>query len=135
MAKNSGACKALLHRWLKEWLPGLSPRAKWFNPERNFVKDDIVLVISPDASRGHWPLAKVINTYLGTNGHVRVAKVQVGSKVLVRPVTRLCPLEHASEEKRNIEDSRIVINVLCPSRRGEWCEVKFIPVDPFLVIL
>ena len=87
------------HHWLKEWLPGLSPRGKWFIPKRDFKKGDVVLVISPETPRGHWPLGKVVDTYPGKDGHVRVAKVQVGSNLLVRPVTRLCPLEYASDGK------------------------------------
>ena len=89
------------HRWLKEWLPALSPRGKWFSPKRDFQNGDVVLVISPETPRGQWPLGKVIEVYPGNDGHVRVAKIQVGKNVFVRPVTRLCPLEHTSDHRES----------------------------------
>ena len=80
-------------RWLQEWLPNLNARRKWFKPERDIQVDDVVLVISPDTARGQWPLGRILEVYPGKDGHVRVVKVQVGRNELLRPVTRICPLE------------------------------------------
>ena len=52
-----------------------------------------MLVISPDTSRGNWPLGRVLEIYPGQDGHVRVVKIQVGEGTLIRPVKKLCPLE------------------------------------------
>ena len=52
-----------------------------------------MLIISPDTSRGNWPLGRVIEVYPGKDGHVRIVKIQVGDGTLIRPVTKLCPLE------------------------------------------
>ena len=79
--------------WLREWLPILATRKKW-NQERQDVKvGDVVLVVSPDKSRGHWPFGKVLEVYPGTDERVRVVKVYVGQGTLIRSVTKLCPLE------------------------------------------
>ena len=52
--------KHLWRRWMREWLPNLNSRKKWFKTQRNLQVGDIVLLISPDAPRGEWPLAPVI---------------------------------------------------------------------------
>ena len=41
----------------------------------------------------HWPLGRIVEVYQGKEGHVRVAKVQVGKSQLTRPILKLCPLE------------------------------------------
>lgn len=74
-------------------MPELNPRRKWFHTQRDFQVGEIVLVVSPDSPRGHWPLGRIIEVFPGKDGHVRVATVQVGQNTLKRPITRLCPLE------------------------------------------
>lgn len=80
-------------RWLREWLPGLNARRKWFQTHRDVQVGDVMLVISSDTSRGNWPLGRVLEVYPGKDGHVRVAKIQVREGTLIRPVAKLCPLE------------------------------------------
>ena len=87
--------KHFWQRWLKEWLPGLNPTTKWHKERKNLKVGDIVIVITPDSPRAHWPLAKVIQVYPGKDGKVRVAQIQLGQKLLKRPVTKLCLLEHS----------------------------------------
>lgn len=80
-------------RWMREWIPTLSTRKKWHKERRDVQVGEVVLVISPDTSRGNWPLGRILEVYPGTDGRVRVAKVQVGDGTLVRSVTKLSPLE------------------------------------------
>ena len=80
-------------RWLREWVPTLNARKKWYQTHRDVRKGDVMLVVSPDTPRGKWPLGRVLDVYPGKDGHVRVAKIQVGNGTLTRPVTKLCPLE------------------------------------------
>ena len=47
----------------------------------------------PNTPCGHWPLGRIVEVYQGKDGHVRVAKVQVGKSQLTRPISKLCPLE------------------------------------------
>ena len=81
------------HRWIREWLPSLNVRRKWLTAERNIQVDGVVLVMSPKTKWGHWPLGRIIEVYPGKDGHVRVAKVQVGKEEFLRPITKLCQLE------------------------------------------
>ena len=78
---------------MREWLPGLNARQKWFQAQRDVQIGDVMLVISPDTSRGNWPLGRVLEVYPGQDGHVRAVKIQVGEGTLIRPVNKLCPLE------------------------------------------
>jgi len=80
-------------RWMREWVPSLSCRKKWYKSQKNLEEGDIVMIISPESPRAHWPLGKVIEVYPGQDGYVRSVKLQVGEKQLVRPIVKLCPLE------------------------------------------
>ena len=80
-------------RWLQEWIPSLNTRKKWKQQHRDLKEDDVVLVLQPDTPRGRWPLGRIVSIKPGPDGHVRVVQVQVGDKVMTRPITKLCPLD------------------------------------------
>ncbi|XP_068692777.1 uncharacterized protein [Montipora foliosa] len=80
-------------RWLREHLPYIGSRHKWFSKEKNLNEDDAVIVIDPDARRRDWKLGRIVRTYPGADGLVRVVDVKVDDKVLKRPITKLSPLE------------------------------------------
>lgn len=82
-------------RWRREFLPSLNIRKKWFHPQRNLSKNDVVMMVEPNANRGDWPLARVLEVFPGSDGLVRVVKVLARGKEYLRPVHRLCPLEFA----------------------------------------
>ena len=88
---------------MQEWLPNLNARKKWFKEQRNVSVGDVVLVISPDSKCGEWPLGKVIETYPGKDGIVRVVKLLVGQSTLTRPITNICPLECEGQDNEKIE--------------------------------
>ena len=81
-------------RWIRELIPTLNTRKKWFHPKHNLKEGDVVIVAEPKASRGQWPLGRVTQVYPGQDGPVRVVQVRVKDKEYVRPVHRLCPLEY-----------------------------------------
>ena len=80
-------------RWLKECVPALDSRPKWTSEFRDLKVGDVVIVVQPDTPRGRWPLGRIVEVYPGRDGHTRVAKVACGVKTLVRPITKLIPLE------------------------------------------
>jgi len=82
-------------RWLKEYLPTLQLRQKWFTSERNFTPGDLVLIVDENAKRGEWPLGRVLEVNTGRDGFVRSVKVFTRGTTLVRPITKLCFLEHS----------------------------------------
>ena len=78
---------------MREWLPLLNPRQKWIEAQPNLKIGDIVLVISPDCPRAHWPLGRILKVLMGQDGHVRVAKIQIGQNTVMRPVSKCVLLE------------------------------------------
>jgi hypothetical protein len=60
-------------RWMREWLPMINIRSKWWEPKRDLKVGDVVLAISADKPRGHWPLGRVKEVFPGKDGHIRVA--------------------------------------------------------------
>ena len=84
---------------MKEWLPLLNVRGKWTDKNRDLEVGDLTLVISPDQPRGHRPLGRIIEVFPGKDAHVRVAKVQVRNSMMVRPITKLAPVEIESKTK------------------------------------
>ena len=80
-------------RWLREYIPTLGSRKKWRKTHRNFQVGDIVLVVEPEAHRGHWSLGRITEVFRGPDDNVRVVNVQVGKMILKRAVTRLAFIE------------------------------------------
>ena len=86
-------------RWIKEWLPSLNSRKKWNSSNINHKEGDVVLVLSPDTPRGKWPLGRIVKTYPGPDGVVRVVDVKIGKNTFKRPVVKLCPIEQCMDMK------------------------------------
>ena len=78
-------------RWLREWLPSLSPRKKWGKERRDLQVGELVPVLSTDIPRSKWPMGRIVYLFPGPDGYVRAVDVRV--KVLRRPIVKLCPLE------------------------------------------
>ena len=84
-------------RWMREWVPGLSPRRKWQKNNPDLQQGDVVLEVDPATPRGRWRLGRIVETHPGQDGHVRTVSVRFGDSVLKRPVVRLCPLERQGD--------------------------------------
>ena len=80
-------------RFRLEYIPQLSPRAKWRRPVRQICENDIVLITDDKLPRCQWSLGRVIKPLPGEDGTVRVAEIRTAAGTSVRPVSRLCLLE------------------------------------------
>jgi len=80
-------------RFKKEYLTILSQRQKWTRPRRNIQPGDLVLVVGSNTPRSAWPLARVVKTFPGRDGHVRNCEIQTSQNVLQRPIQKLVFLE------------------------------------------
>ena len=80
-------------RWLREYLPTIQNRQKWWNTKRDFCVGDIVLVCDEVTPRNCWPMGRVIQVNSGRDGLVRSVVIKTKSTVLTRPVNKLCLLE------------------------------------------
>ena len=77
-------------RWMKEYLPLLQTRQKWFRTIRNLLVNDVVLVVDKSSPRGTWLLGRVIETFPDANNLIRSARVRTKHSVVLRPISKLC---------------------------------------------
>lgn len=79
-------------RWSREYLCELQYRHKWKTRNVNVKPGDMVIVKEDNTSPLKWPLARIVKTYQGDDGLVRVADVRTASGICRRPIARLAPL-------------------------------------------
>ena len=82
-------------RWRREYLPNLSIRSKWNKEQRNLKGGDLILLKNDDATRSHWPLGRIVKTFLGDDGRVRTVEVKTPNGTLMRPAATICLLEES----------------------------------------
>ena len=95
-------------RWRKEYMLSLQERNKWTHPHRNLKIDDIVLIKDENLPRNVWPLARVSEVFLSSDGKVRKVKLVLAdshldkhgkrttmARYLERPVQKLILLMSA----------------------------------------
>ena len=75
-------------RWIREYIPTLQQRQKWIREKDNLKIGDVVLVVDNNSPR-------VIKTFPGPDGKVRVAEIKTKNSTLTRPISMLCLLEEA----------------------------------------
>ncbi|XP_013888252.1 uncharacterized protein LOC106535729 [Austrofundulus limnaeus] len=85
-------------RWVKEYLPDLQQRQKWYHPSRNYKVGDLVLILHESTPRSQWPLGLVTDVNIGTDGLVRSVQVKTLTGTYTRPIHKLCLLEGNMDE-------------------------------------
>jgi len=82
-------------RWNVEYLRTLQSRPKWYTTQPNMDIGVLVLIQDDDPNWGplRWKLGRIIKTYPGHDGLIRVCDVKTPSgSVYKRPITKLSPL-------------------------------------------
>ncbi|XP_058451241.1 uncharacterized protein LOC131430355 [Malaya genurostris] len=80
------------NRWLREYLPTICRRTKWFEETRPIEVGELVYIVD-GAKRNCWIRGRVIETRRGKDGIVRKALVQTSSGILIRPACKLAILD------------------------------------------
>lgn len=80
--------------WSSDYLNSLQNRPKWKDEKDNLNEGQLVIIKQKDISPFNWPMGRIVKTFPGPDGRVRVAEVKMGSKnkTYVRSYTKLCPL-------------------------------------------
>ncbi len=81
-------------RWIREYLPTLQTRQKWFKTQKNVAVGDVVLVID-NSPRNSWTLGRILEAIADKKGAVRIVKVKTPTTVLQRPVHKICKILEA----------------------------------------
>ncbi|XP_055632837.1 uncharacterized protein LOC129773265 [Toxorhynchites rutilus septentrionalis] len=79
-------------RWVREYLPTITKRSKWFTDCKPIESGDLVVVVE-DRLRNGWTRGRVLRVFPGRDGRVRSAEVKTATGVLQRPVAKLAVLE------------------------------------------
>ncbi|XP_065070793.1 uncharacterized protein LOC135695590 [Rhopilema esculentum] len=86
-------------RWRKDYLLNLMEayKPKQVHDKPSIAVGDIVILKNDFCKRAFWKLCRVVEFFVGADGNIRGAKVQVastnGKKILNRPLQHLIPLE------------------------------------------
>ena len=80
-------------RWMKEYIPHIGSRKKWFSSQKNLKVGEVVVVIDADMARRDWKVGRIEQVYPGNDGLVRVVDVKVHGRTLRRPISVISPLE------------------------------------------
>ena len=83
---------AFWKRWLREYLPNIISREKWFYKNETIKVGDIVLIFNLQAPRNSWKKGRVTEVYIGADGEIRVAKILTTDGELTRPIHKLIHL-------------------------------------------
>ncbi|XP_054745543.1 uncharacterized protein LOC129249903 [Anastrepha obliqua] len=88
--------------WVKEYLPCLTRRAKWYQPPANPIKlNDVVVIVDENSKRNSWPKGVVIDMNFGKDGQARSAVVNTVNGLCTRPIVKLAKLD-VEVEKRGV---------------------------------
>lgn len=80
-------------RWTRDYLTQLQERVKWSTSTGPHLEIGTVVLIRDDnAPPLQWSIGKVLEVTCGSDGHIRVARIQSNKGVLKRGVQYLCPL-------------------------------------------
>ncbi|XP_062556745.1 uncharacterized protein LOC134221571 [Armigeres subalbatus] len=82
-------------RWIREYLPTLTRRTKWFSEAKPVNSGDIVVIIE-DKKRNGWTRGRVLDVTKGRDGRIRQAVVQTSRGLFRRPVSKLAVLDVAN---------------------------------------
>lgn len=80
---------AVWRRWLREYLPTLTPRGKWLANDQPLQTGDLVLILDKNLDRNCWKKGEVVCVYLASDGQVRIADVKTANGILKRPCRKL----------------------------------------------
>jgi hypothetical protein len=93
-------------RWMREVVPSLTEREKWYQDQPNLEIGDIVIIIDRASPRGTWPTGQVIQVIAGPDKIVRSAVVQSNGNERHRPAHKLFLLESVRIRNANASAER-----------------------------
>ncbi|XP_055910470.1 uncharacterized protein LOC129944834 [Eupeodes corollae] len=79
-------------KWSQDYINQLRKRSKWQEKSKNIEIDDVVLIRDENQPPCRWLTGRIVKTYPGQDGLVRVASVVTAKGEFKRPICKLCPL-------------------------------------------
>jgi hypothetical protein len=84
-------------KWLKNYLPTIATRSKWFDNVTPLEVGRLVLVVDDSLKRGEWKRGIVQAVHPGRDGKIRSAIVKTAKGTLMRPVAKLAVIKNEFE--------------------------------------
>ncbi|XP_058816594.1 uncharacterized protein LOC131679861 [Topomyia yanbarensis] len=88
-------------RWVRDYLPVISKRTKWFKEVKPITIGDIVVIVDNQLPRNSWPKGRVIAVNRSKDGLIRSAAVQTAGGIYERPAVKLAVLDVQREAQVN----------------------------------
>lgn len=85
--------EAFWKRWIKEFLPHITRRSKWFEPAPPITEGDIVLIVDDQNPRNSWPRGRILKTFPAKDGQIRKVTVQTPNGIYDRPAVKIAVLD------------------------------------------
>ena len=79
-------------RWHSEYLTSLQQRPKWNIRQDNLKQDEVVVIKEKNIPPSKWLLARIIATYPGPDGNIRVVRLKTKTGEFTRPITAVVRL-------------------------------------------
>lgn len=98
-------------QWLRDYLPHITRRTKWFANVKPIQIGDLVIIVDPNLPRNTWPKGRVIGVKKGADNQVRSASIQTASGIYERPAVKLAVLD-VGVQSNAAQDDRIPGGVL-----------------------
>ncbi|KAH8328785.1 hypothetical protein KR067_013450, partial [Drosophila pandora] len=80
-------------RWVKEYIPIITRRSKWFPKRPPLAIGDVVILVDESLPRNLWPKGRIIGVATAKDGQVRSATVKTHYGTMVRPATKIAVLD------------------------------------------
>ena len=102
--------------WLKQYLPELQERHKWFTKTPNLRVGDLVLIEEENKKQHQWPVARVRQVFTSQDGLVRkvLLKSRGHKQLIKRSVHEIFPLEtcrEADKESKTPSNTQVIEGV------------------------
>ena len=76
-------CQAMVHHFWRRWSTEyLQQQQKWKTTKPNLQPGDVVILRDDSLFTNHWPLARVMETFPGKDGLVKVATMKTATSLL-----------------------------------------------------
>lgn len=86
--------------FFKQYL-GLQTRGKWQTPSPNIEVGMVVMLADPRLPCSSWQTGRVTKVFLGADGQVRTAEVQIQNWLYTRPIADLIVLPGLQDKEEN----------------------------------
>ncbi|XP_070068024.1 uncharacterized protein [Drosophila takahashii] len=81
-------------RWLREYLPCLTQRAKWHGPPNNPICiGDVVIIFDESNPKVQWKKGIIMDLRVAKDGIARSAVIRTATGLLTRPIVKLAKLD------------------------------------------